>query len=133
MEERQKNHKAVSLTVTGADVEPVVDFEGAGFACDGGGHGLVRVVLVFRQENVQRRRGDQLSRMLKILDEDKENTEMLIVSLKHNMAGTGTIPESLSSTTTIFFKHFGGYKHMYSIHLPQEHLQLQHILQPVIN
>lgn len=41
------------VTVSGADVEPVVDFKGARFTRDSGGHRLVRVILVFRQENIQ--------------------------------------------------------------------------------
>ena len=43
---------SVAFTIAWTGVEPVVDIEGAGFACDGCGHGLVRVVLILRQENI---------------------------------------------------------------------------------
>lgn len=51
-------------TIAWTGVEPVVDVQRAGFPRDGGGHGLVGIVLVRRQENVQRRRGDDLRRAL---------------------------------------------------------------------
>lgn len=45
------------------------DVQRAGLASDGGGDGLVGVVLVLWQEDVQRRRGDDLGRVLRVLGE----------------------------------------------------------------
>lgn len=56
-------------TVSRAGVEPVVDIERAGFTGDSCGHGLVGVVLILREEHVQRRGGDNLRRVLGILTE----------------------------------------------------------------
>lgn len=60
-------NSTVSPTVSRAGVEPVVDIERAGFAGDGCGHGLVGVVLILGEEDVQRRGGDNLRRVLGIL------------------------------------------------------------------
>lgn len=54
-------------TIAGAAVEPVADIKWAGFACNGGRHRLVRVVLVLWEENIQGRRFDNLSWMLWVL------------------------------------------------------------------
>lgn len=50
----------VCPTVSRAGFGPVVDIERAGFTRNSCGHGLVGVVLVLWQENVKRRRGDNL-------------------------------------------------------------------------
>lgn len=47
-------------TISRAGVEPVVDIERAGFTGDSCGHRLVGIVLVLREEHVQRRGGDNL-------------------------------------------------------------------------
>lgn len=67
IEVTHREHSLVCPTITWAGVEPMVDIEGAGFACDSGGHGLVRVVLVFWQENIEWRRGDDLCWTLRLL------------------------------------------------------------------
>lgn len=56
-------------TVSRAGVEPVVDIERAGFTGDSCGHRLVGVVLVLREEYVQRRGGNNLRTILGILTE----------------------------------------------------------------
>lgn len=56
-------------TVSRAGVEPVVDFEGAGFTGDSCGHRLVGVILILREEYIQRRGGDNLRSVLGILRE----------------------------------------------------------------
>lgn len=56
-------------TVSRAGVKPVVDIERAGFSGDSCGHRFVGVVLILREEYVQRRRGDNLRRVLGILRE----------------------------------------------------------------
>lgn len=63
----------IYLTVSRAGVEAVADIERAGFTGDRCGHRLVGVVLILREEHVQRRGGDNLRRVLGVLTDTKNN------------------------------------------------------------